>query len=223
MFSDEYDSIIANPAIDLYLQPSLWAAHLHERIEPRLKDRCISYPYEGVGIDLDKYVPQKRNEKGKVLLYFKLESEQLLYNVKHVLEEKGYVVFVLFYGKYVLSDYIEKLNSCEFMVTVGRQEASGNHLTEAWAMDTPTICYDPRFYHWNKPYEYDAEGEISTCPYLSEETGVRFSDVRQLREILDSIKSYKANWKPRKWVSEHMTDKQLSLEFLKLIGIEEME
>lgn len=219
VFSNEYDSIIANPAIDLYFQPSPWAVHIHEKIEPKLKGRCVSYPYGGVGIDLEQYKPNKGDVKGKVLLYFKLESEQLLYNVRHILVEKGYEVDILFYGKYVLSEYIDALNACEFMVTVGRQEASGNYLTEAWAMDTPTICYDPRFYHWSEPYEYDAEGEISTCPYLSEETGTRFSDVRQLQEILDNIKNYQVAWHPRKWISEHMTDKQLSYEFLKLLGI----
>lgn len=71
MFSDEYESIIADPAVDLYLQPSQWTADLHIKIEPKLVGRCEAFPRGGVGIDLEQFKPRDYNRSGNVLIYQK--------------------------------------------------------------------------------------------------------------------------------------------------------
>lgn len=219
VFSDEYESIIADPAIDLYLQPSQWAADLHVKIEPKLAGRCEAFPYGGVGIDLKQFCPVNYERNRKVLIYHKSEDIQFIYRIRNLLKKHGYETEILEYGTYKLQDYIELVNKSEFMVVVGRQEASGNFLTEAWAMDTPTICFDPHFYHWDEPREMEVEGNVSTCPYLTECTGARFYEMSELEDILVNIDSYKKKFAPRKWVSENMTDEKVSRLFLEKIGI----
>ena len=219
VFSDEYGSIIADAAIDLYLQPSQWAADMHIKIEPRLAGRCEAFPYGGVGIDLKQFSPREFDRRNKVLIYHKSEDIQFIYRIRNLLKKYGYETTILEYGKYRLQDYIELVNKSEFMVVVGRQEASGNFLTEAWAMDTPTICFDPRFYHWDEPREMEIEGNVSTCPYLTEYTGTRFYEMSELESILSDIDSYKKKFAPRKWVSENMTDEKVSKLFLEKIGV----
>lgn len=219
VFADEYDSIIADPAIDLYLQPSQWAADLHMQIEPRLVGRCEAFPLGGVGIDLNQYCPKEYDRTKQVLIYHKDESMQFIYRIRNLLSKYGYETQILECGSYKLEDYMDLANKSEFMVVVGRQEASGNFLTEAWAMDTPTICFDPHFYHWDAPYVFEVDGNISTCPFLTEFTGARFYEMHELESILQNIDEYKKKFAPRKWVAENMTDKRLSQLFLEKIGI----
>lgn len=220
VFADEYDSIIADSAIDLYLQPSPWTVDMHIRIEPKLIGRCDFFPLGGVGIDLEKYPVKNYDRSGHVLIYHKDEGIQFIYRIRNLLSKYGYNVHIIEYGSYKLEEYMDLANKSEFMVVVGRQESGGNFLTEAWAMDTPTICFDPHFYHWDQPYEYELEGNISTCPFLTEYTGVRFIELSELEDIIKNIDQYKNVFAPRKWVSENMTDKRLSQLFLQKIGIQ---
>ena len=220
VFPSEYDGLIADSLIDLYLQPSQWAADLHMQLEPRLRGRCIAYPYGGVGIDVNKYKPGNRNRRGNLIVYKKLKDSQLSYHAAYIAREKGYKVRIIESGKHKFEEYISLLDEAEIMVTVGCPEASGNYLTEAWAMDVPTICYDPHYYHWGEPWYFEYEGNVSTCPYLTEATGVRFSEIQELRMILEAVETYKKQWHPRRWVLENMTLEKCARYFLEAIGIE---
>lgn len=217
VFSDDFDSLIASGEIDLYLQPSQWAADFHIQLEPTLSGRCIAWP---IGVDIEKFnsAKYKKNSK-RVLIYHKEESKQFMYRVDYLVRKYGYETTVITYGEYKLEDYIKKLGESLFAVVISRQESQGVFLAEAWAMNVPTLCFDPHYYKWeysDKPYEL--AGNISTCPYLTEYTGARWGELSQLANLLDDIDMILNKATPRKWVEENMTDEVCARDFLSIVG-----
>lgn len=211
--STDYDSIIASPEIDAYLQPSDWTRDFHIYNEPKLVDRCYSWP---AGIDISRYNPTNR-EKSKVIIYFKDESNQLLFMVEHLLRKKGFNPVILRYGEYKFDDYIKLLDEASFMVTISRTESQGIFLAEAWAMNVPTLCFNPHYYRW-KTYEHlECVGEASSAPYLSENTGAEWFELCELEKLLDNVESVLDRANPRQWVIENMTDVECAKKFLDIV------
>lgn len=219
VFADENNSIIADTNIDLYLQPSQWATDLHIEIEPRLKGRCVAWPS---GIDITKFNPNAKikDEVSNVLIYHKAESDQFCHRIECILKKYGYNPIVLKYHKYEWDEYIEILNKCLFSICISRQESQGIFLTEIWAMDVPTLCYDPHYYVWDEPYHKEVIGNISTCPYLCEKTGLRWIEISELEKIIQNIPEIISQFEPRKWVMENMTDEICAKKFLKIMDIQ---
>ncbi|MCM1236048.1 MAG: hypothetical protein NC489_38665 [Ruminococcus flavefaciens] len=216
VFSTDAESIIADENIDLYLQPSQWAADFHIELNSALKNRCVAW---AAGVDLDKLESRKYLCKRKqVLIYHKDESEQFCYRVDFILRKHGYNTVILKYGNYRFDDYVKLLGESEFMVVISRQESQGIYLAEAWAMNVPTICFEPHYYKWNYDYmTVEKEGNISTCPYLTKETGVTFAEMKELDNIVSDIDKLLTGVHPREWVINNMSDEICAKHFLKLI------
>ncbi len=218
VFSTDYDSLIADESVDLYLQPSQWATDLHVKMEPKMEGRCVSWP---AGVKIEDYEPDKYQKKEKqVLIYHKDESDQFCYRISYLLRRYGYKPVVIKYKHYKLQEYIEKLGESEFCIMLSRQESQGICLTEAWAMDVPTICFEPHYYMWKYgDYMVEEADNISTCPYLTEKTGLTFFELRELEKILEKMPKLLPTFAPRKWVLENMTDEVCARQFLKTVGI----
>ena len=65
----------------------------------------------------------------------------------------------------------------------------------------------------------ERDGDISSCPYLSEATGLRFSNFEELSHILGMLSAGEAQFSPRNWVLANMSDEVCARKFLELIGI----
>lgn len=217
VFSTDYDSLIADEAVDLYLQPSQWAADLHMKLEPKMKGRCVAWP---AGVDLEKISIRKSQKKDdQVLIYQKSESDQFCYHISYLLKKHGYCPVLVKYGEYQLKDYIRLLEESAFCIVLSRVESQGLFLAEAWAMDVPTICFDPHYYMWKYDRIMHEEGEIvSGCPYLTEQTGLTFRDIRELESILGKMPELLHDFSPRKWVLENMTDEVCASRFLEIVN-----
>lgn len=213
VFSTDENSIIANENIDIYLQPSQWAADFHIELNGAMKNRCVAW---AAGVDIEKIAPRKYSKKRKqVLIYHKDESEQFCYRVDFILRKHGYNTIIVKYGNYRFDDYLRLLDESEFMVVISRQESQGIYLAEAWAMDVPTICFDPHYYKWNYKYiTIEKQDNISTCPYLTKETGTTFAEMRELDDIISNIDAMLLNVHPREWVMQNMTDEICARRFL---------
>lgn len=217
VFSTDYNSLIADENIDLYLQPSQWAADLHVELEPKLKDRCIPW---AAGIDISKFTNTDKKKKNYVLIYHKDESNQFCYRVDYLLRKHGFQTVIIKYGSYKFDDYIRILSEVEFAVVISRQESQGICLAEAWAMDVPTICFDPHYYRWSPPnQDIEKQGNISTCPYLTEKTGVTYAEMSELEEIISNWDKYADTFSPREWAIANMSDEVCARDFLKKVLI----
>lgn len=217
-FSTDYNNIIASEEVDLYLQPSQWAVNLHIKLQPSLKERCLPWP---AGIDIEKYdVQNYTKKKDQVLVYHKDESDQFCYRVCNLLKKHGYRPVIIEYGSYILEDYKRILGESAFAIIISRQESQGIYLSEAWAMDVYTICFEPNYYMWKyDEFMIDIDGDISTCPYLTKKTGTTFQELRELDFILENIEDEIREASPRDWVKSNMTDECCAQDFLRKIGI----
>lgn len=216
VFSTDYDGLIAKEEIDLCVTPSLWISHDYVRREPSLRDRITEWP---VGVDMDKFSPttpfEKRQSK-QVLIYHKDESDQMCWHIEYILKEHGYNPVILKYGSYTLDEYKRLLSESEFMVAISRQEAQGIFMPEAWSMDVPTICFDRRFYRWPGT-DIAVTDDISTCPYIEKENGIRFMEIQEFSEILDNWTDLTKDMHPREWCRNNMSDVVCAKRFVEML------
>ena len=221
VFPIEYNGIMADGNVELCLTPSQWVANLYIEMMPDLSGRCCSWP---AGVDTDVWMEHticREEKKGnKVLVYHKEESDQFCYRVCHTLRKYGFDPIIIKYGDYVLEDYKRMLAQCEFSVVISRQESQGIFMAEAWAMDVPTLCYDPHYYRWDyNGIVYERAGDITTCPYLTEETGMRWDGIKELEAVLASMDKRMKDFHPREWVMKNMSDEVCAENFLRIIGL----
>src|SRR5262249_30524774 len=105
-------------------------------------------------------------------------------------------------GDYTREEYKRALDSAAVAVFLGSFETQGLALAEAWAMDVPTVVWDPRA---------DAEWRGrrfrsgSSCPWLTPETGRTFGNAAGRDRVLAGGVNGATSFHPRQWVLAHMT------------------
>lgn len=237
VFPDEYDALITNQSIEKYLTPSDWNKRLFLEMAPCLEGRLFSWP---AGVDTEYFKPdEKMVRNNTVIVYHKFESDQFRYRVCCELRKYGFEPVVFKYGgrplefyqgngasqeieKYDVNKFREALNHACFAVVISDQESQGIALAEMWSMDVPTICFDPHYYMWEwEGRLIERDGDISSCPYLSEQTGMRFSSFEELGHILDGLSVDYKRFSPREWVLANMSDEVCARKFLELIDMKE--
>lgn len=218
VFSTDYEGLIANEMVDLCLTPSSWVSHDYVKRTPSLKDRITEWP---VGVNMDKFFPTKpfeQRDSKRVLIYHKNESDQMCWYIEYILRECGYRPIIIKCGFYSLEEYKKLLEDAEFMVVISDSESQGIFMLEAWSMDVPTICFDRHFHKWPGT-EIVIAGDISSCPYLEKENGIRFAEIGELKEILDHWPEIKKNMHPREWCQTHMSDVICAKKFIDILNI----
>lgn len=235
VFSYESDAIITNSAIDKYLVPSDWNARLFIEMTPCLKDRIFSWP---AGVDTEHFKTDNGIARDNtVIVYHKFESDQFRYRVCCELRKHGFNPVVFKYGgypaafyerngasqeteRYDIENFKTALQRACFAVVISDEESQGIALAEMWSMDVPTICFDPHYYMWEwEGRLIERDGDISSCPYLSEATGMRFSNFEELGRLLDKLSVDRNRFSPRDWVMDNMSDEVCAKNFLDIVGI----
>jgi len=200
--SYECDYLLASPEIDVILVPCDWARINFIQDDARLTDK-IKIWYAGVDETYWKPTTNKKSGKGNnVLIYAKYADQHFCNQIKNVLAHDGWNPVTLSYGNYNHQQYKALLTDSAFALFLSVSESQGIALAEAWAMDVPTLV-------WN-PQELVAYGKrfdpISSCPYLTDDTGLDWKTVSDLENHLKIIKRQLSSFNPRKWILEHMTD-----------------
>lgn len=235
VFSDEYDALITDGEIERYLTPSDWNKRLFLEMTPELEGRIFSWP---AGVDTEYFKPDDTSVRDNtVIVYHKCQSDQFRYKICCELRKHGFDPVVFRYGgrpqefyrandaalqveKYNMEDFKEALGKACFAVVISDSESQGIALAEMWSMDVPTICFDPQYYMWEWGGRMiERDGDVSSCPYLSGKTGMRFGDLRELEEILGLFADGKTQFSPREWVLANMSDEVCAARFLELVGL----
>lgn len=235
VFPFEHNALLTNLAIDKHLVPSDWVKRLYIEMEPSLDGKIFSWP---AGVDTEYFKPDSDIQRDNtVVVYHKFESDQVRYHVCCELRKHGFVPVTFKYGgrplafyesngarqeveKYTLEDFKRALSQASFAVVISDHESQGIALAEMWSMDVPTICFDPHYYMWE--YEgglYERDGDLSSCPYLSEKTGMRFADFNELDNILKQLSQNRKGFSPREWVLKNMSDEACAGMFLQLLNL----
>lgn len=218
VFPTDADGLVTASEIDELLLPSDWNVRQFEEMSSSLKGRIFAWP---AGVDEKAFDTSDRDQESKkVLLYCKGVHTQFATYVSTLIKQSGFEPIVLTYGSYTLAQYQRILRQSKFMISLDCMESEGIFLLEAWAMDVPTVCFDPRYFSWTHPMPIEREGDISSCPYLTPSTGLRFMELSELKEILLGLKNGVYTFSPRKWVLENMTNKICAQKFLEAVRIQ---
>lgn len=204
--ANEDGGILADPEVDICIVPSYWVKPSYEDDEPSLKNR-IQIWYAGV----DTYcwfpartLQQKITDGVKnVLVYWKTEEKVFCKKVENILRANGFNPIRLQYGSYNKEYFKQTLSTALFAVFITRSESQGIAFAESWAMDVPTLVWDPQEplmirgkLHW----------PISACPYLNESNGTLWKNGAELTNLIQNISNELSHFSPRSWVIRHMSD-----------------
>ena len=198
VWSSDHAGIIGDPEVDVCLVPSEWVKIAYQEDNQALVGRTRVW---AAGVDETWWRPSsKRDErKGWALLYKKTE-EVAASDVRSTLEDRGYSVAEIAYGSYDQHSYRNALDSASLGVFLSRSESQGLALAEAWAMDVPTLVWDPG----ELVYRGRTYSTVSSAPYLTKQTGRRWTTLKELGSILDDFSSHE--YRPRDWLLQNMTD-----------------
>jgi hypothetical protein len=206
------DQIVGHPAIDFFVVPSSWIEVNVVKQLPSLTNKVLCWP---VGVDTAYWTPQKKRSEKNVVVYWKTENEQFCENVENVLKSNGYTPLRIRYGNYHPLHYRAALNKSAFAVFVSRSESQGVALAEAWAMDVPTLVWDPGELTFNgRTFE-----EVSACPYLSTETGKRWVTIDELNGLVATYYRYSDQFKPKSHASRLFSDEVCASSLLNFISL----
>lgn len=210
--SCEGGGIMGHPAVDVCLVPSDWVRIAYEQDNPALIGRIAVWP---VGVDVEHWSPsgQMQCEKKNVIVYWKTESEFFIQQIARCLQSCGWNSIIVRYGYYNQQRYKELLDHAVFAVFVSISESQGLALAESWSMNIPTIVWDQQYLAAHGR-EYHI---VSSCPYLSKATGVRWKTMSEFEDILKNMQNLLLQYSPRAWILEHMTDEKAICNLMKII------
>lgn len=199
VWSSDYDGILANPMIDRVLLPSQWTVTAYIEDLPIIKNK-ITVWYAGV--DETYWQPDLGVKKDLILIYNKSGDPETLRTVENLLRTNRHDYLIITYGQYNKKYYKHCLNRTLLIIFISSHESQGLALAEAWSMNVPTLCWDPGSLEFlGRSYS-----EVSSCPYLSDQSGLRWKDVSQLPELLAGMIRDIQDYSPRKWLLNNMTD-----------------
>lgn len=199
MPSDSTD-IISSKLIDKFIVNSEWIKNAYCSEMPQLLTYTVIWP---AGVDELYWKPDETIiKKNTILFYAKRPQRDMYEKCKAVARQKGLEVIEIIYGNYTPVQYKDLLNQSCWLVHFVEQESQGISLLESWAMDVPTIVWNPGT-HFLKGLIVPS----SSAPYLSSDTGIFFKDENSFEECINQILSHNTNFNPRDWVLKNMTDK----------------
>lgn len=207
----DYGGLIAEPEIDACIVPSQWVGTAYVEDAPTLAGRIKVW---AAGVDERYWNGLRPHASSKtVLLYQKSVSEELGLACERLLRSMGWSPIRVVYGRYTKDEYREVLASSVFAVFLSRSESQGLALAEAWAMNVPTLVWDPG----ELTFEGRKYSTVSACPYLTSETGLSWETVTELEEVLTHVDDVVTSRAPRQWVLDHMTDEIAARNLLSMI------
>lgn len=202
----DHNYLITANEIDICLVPSPQTGKIYVSQAETLKDRVHAWP---AGVNSNFWIPlDKRKNTKNVLIYWKNESESFCKQVETILKKFNWDPLRIKYGKYNHVRFKEILEFSRFAVFISKSESQGLAMVEAWAMDVPTLCWNPK--------EKLISGIVypySSCPYINDSVGKDWYTFSELENIICNIDFLITTFSPRAWVLKNMTDK-ISAELL---------
>lgn len=201
------------PEVDVHIVPSRWVITYCQEVAPELVSRCRVWPS---GVDVNYWAPVGTEylTSKKVLVYWKTEGDDFCSLVGSMLKKYGWEPIILRYGTYSQPQYKEILTQCRFAVFISRSESQGLALAECWAMDIPTLP-------WN-PGQTDVRGKIvnysHSCPYINQQLGADWKTIPEFKNLLSSINTILSSVSPRAWVMKNMSDQASVLKLVSIIN-----
>lgn len=213
-FPEEADNILWLPEIDIIIEPSEWMREFFAEIAAPLVPKiriCTA------GVDPNYWKPSREGQPERALIYWKSGEQSFCENVEQIVRALGMDVVRFRYGHYERENYRKELDSAAIAVFLSSFETQGIALAEAWAMDVPSLVWNPRGEASWRGRSFIAK---SSAPYLSAATGRDWVTLDDFDRVLREAISNRASFAPRKWVLANMTDSICSAKLFEIIESE---
>jgi hypothetical protein len=208
----ERNSLLASPEVNVCLVPSEWVRTAYLEDAPSLAGRISIW---AAGVD-ERYWNRSRRQRDRktVLVYWKNAPTDVGAGVEALLRSLAWQPVRITYGHYGMKHYRAALEACAFAVFLSGSESQGIALAEAWAMNVPTLVWNPG----DLTYQGRRYSVVSSCPWLTENTGIDWVSLTELERILTRVEDLMKSWKPREWLLHHMTDETAVKNLLRIIS-----
>ncbi|MBX7184552.1 MAG: hypothetical protein K1Y01_05335 [Vicinamibacteria bacterium] len=195
---DRGDRILQASEVDVAIVASDWVRQFFAAAAPRLAPKLRVCP---AGVDIDAWRPSGgRRRVG--LVYVKNSDTHDPSAVMDALAEAGLAPAIVRYGRYSPGEYRAVLDQTRLAVFLSTSETQGIALAEAWAMDVPTLVWNPR-----RPVrDWVVTVQSSSCPLLTPATGAEWVTLDELRSLLSRHNRAAETFGPREWTVENLSD-----------------
>ncbi|MCL4338843.1 hypothetical protein M1271_04080 [Patescibacteria group bacterium] len=191
----------------IYVHPSVWPIRLWERLG---FDEC-KLEIWSAGIDIDYFIPEKKEKSKQVMVYFKEREAKLLDKVLEVLSSEKIEPAVINYGNYKEDYYLDTLQNSIFGIWLGRHESQGIAMLEALSAGLPLLVIDV-----NSLFEVSAENHyrfppglknfrVTSAPYFSDRCGIIIKDIGRLEGTVRQMTENYKKYNPRQYILENLS------------------
>ncbi|GAA6212660.1 hypothetical protein NBRC116602_24010 [Hyphomicrobiales bacterium 4NK60-0047b] len=211
------DLAISAPEIDLFLVNSEWTRSVYIEDLPLLEDKINIWPS---GVDIKFWQPADAiKTSDRALIYIKDKTcQSLIKKCEKALNEQGIVSQRLVYGEYQLEEFRKELSLSTISVFFSAHESQGLALAEAWAMNIPTLVWEPGSIKIKRKGSINTlERTCSSAPYLTNSCGLFFKTETEFEDSLSKYINNKKSYSPRKWVIENLSDSKSALNLQDII------
>ena len=204
MFPDDSGGILLHPEIDRLIVAHEWALDFY-RDAPELAAKSVACP---CGVDANLWKPSGRDRTNTAVVYWKSGDEAFCERVEQIVRACGLEPRRVrsLHGEHAIfhpDDYRRLLDEAMVGVFLSTFETQGLALVEAWAMDVPTIVWDPQDIAEWRGHRFQSR---SSAPYLTPATGWLWRTIDEFEPVLRRALAGRATFRPREWVVANMTD-----------------
>jgi glycosyltransferase involved in cell wall biosynthesis len=215
LFADDCDRILQRPEIDLVIVPSAWTINFYRDV-PDLVGKSRVCP---CGVDANVWMPGPGPKERSAVVYWKSGDERFCEEIEAIVRRCGLEPLRVRsrHGEHNIftpETLRQMLDRSVLAVFLSTFETQGIALAEAWAMNVPTIVWDPRGDAEWQGRHFKSE---SSAPYLTPATGIAAPDVPGIEPAIRQALATLGSFQPREWVLEHMTDAICSRQLYRLI------
>jgi hypothetical protein len=196
----EAGGVMLLPEIDVFIVASEWVRELMAALAPSVARKLRVCQ---AGIDADFWTRTAHTRSRRPVVYWKDSPEALCVDVEDVIMAVGLEPLRIKYGQYDSEMFKTALNGAPFAVFLSTFETQGLALAEAWAMDVPTLVWDPQS---ETEWAGGRFRAASSAPFLTPVTGLTWKTIDELEQRVRDVMSAPEQFASRAWVRAHMTD-----------------
>lgn len=197
----EHDGVLLMPEIDVVVVASEWIRALYVSEVPPIAAKLRVCQ---AGIDINYWKPPAHKRAARAIVYWKDAPAALCKDSERVLSGHGLECSVVRYGSYDAATFRSLLADATMAVFLSTFETQGLALAEAWAMDVPTLVWNPRaLTQWEGGRTFVAG---SSAPFLTTATGRAWKTLEELAGAIGEVIASPESFSPRGWVVANMTD-----------------
>ena len=178
-----------------------WNDRVHRK-SPNFQCFSTYFPFP---VDVQRFIPGTLSHT-KSFLYIKLRNPNLIQKIKSLFQTD----FIIEYGKYNETEYIEILKQCKYGIWFGRHESQGFALEECLSMNIPLFIIDVQSQQDEEGCTFDINDldcGVTAAPYWNDiECGLKtyYSSDQQILNDFSIFQHKIDTYSPRNFILKNL-------------------